>query len=251
MKPLLLFVGDSWGDYPGVGGDVGTQFESVGYDVDSIAQHGQTLDHMAYDQGHGVKLGRLFTREQQRGRTPLAVVVSAGGNDIAGADLFGLLNHARSGLPALNESAVDGAFERLATAYRHLLFGLRGLSARLFGHAIPTIVHGYGYPTPDGRGFLGGSGILPGPWLRPYFERRGHFDQMANAATMERLVDRMYGTLASVVATAGLEHVRLVDIRPRLRTSGSYRDLWADELHPTELGFARVAAAMLETIGTP
>ena len=37
----------------------------------------------------------------------------------------------------------------------------------LLGAPVPILLHGYDYPVPDGRGFLGGWGPLPGPWLEP------------------------------------------------------------------------------------
>jgi len=40
-----------------------------------------------------------------------------------------------------------------------------------------AILHGYDYPVPDGRAFMGGWGFLPGPWLEPGFREKG-FEQM-------------------------------------------------------------------------
>ena len=72
---------------------------------------------------------------------------------------------------------------RLRDAYACLIGGLTELSRQYLNRPIPILIHGYDYPVPDGRGFLGGFGPLPGPWLEPGFHRKGHPDQGKNAAT--------------------------------------------------------------------
>jgi len=47
--------------------------------------------------------------------------------------------------------------------------------------------------------------------------------------------------LIDLAALPGFSHVRFVDLRGTLSTGADYRDWWANELHPTEPGFRRVA----------
>ena len=104
-----------------------------------------------------------------------AILLSGGGNDIAGDEFALLLNHAASGLPVLNESIVEGVIDvRLRQALLSLIGTATQLAAHYFGEAKPVVVHGYGYAVPDGRGFLGGGWMLPGPWLEPGFRRKGY-----------------------------------------------------------------------------
>jgi hypothetical protein len=243
----LLAQGDSWFDYPCH--HVLERLEALGYDVDSIAHRGDTIESMAYERGHSVKLARMFEKAHSRGRKPKAILLSAGGNDIAGDELSLLLNHRHSGLPVLNQSMIEGAIsERLSSAYRSLLSGVTGLSRYYWKESLPILVHGYGYPVPDGRGYLGGDWILPGPWLRPSFHRKGWLELPENQAVMMHLIDRFNAMLSCLVEQPGFEHVHYLDLRPVLQ-AGSYREVWSDELHPTKYGFGLVAdrfASVLE-----
>ena len=101
---------------------------------------------------------------------------------------------------------------------------------------------------PDGRGVLGGTWFLPGPWLRPGFHRKGHGDLDANTATMGRLIDRFNDMLARLSQDPGFGHVRYVNVRPLLSNGANYRSDWANELHPSPRGFAAVAARIAAAV---
>jgi len=112
------------------------------------------------------------------------------------------------------------------------------------------VVHGYGYAVPDGRGFLGGGWLLPGPWLEPSFRRKGYASLEANVAVVKKLIDRHNAMLEDLAAR--MPGVHFVDARRLLssETAGrAYRRDWGNELHPTERGFRRVADAFAERIG--
>ena len=115
---VLVAEGDSWFDYPWT--DVLEELEDEHlYDVESVAHHGDRVEDMAYSEGQLEKLVRVIERVARSGRRPRAILLSGGGNDIAGVDEFAmLLNHAASPTPGLNESVVAGVIdERL----RHLI----------------------------------------------------------------------------------------------------------------------------------
>ena len=78
---------------------------------------------------------------------------------------------------------------RLRNAYAFLISGLTELSKGFLGRPSPILTHGYDYPSPDGRGFLGGFFVLPGPWLEPRFHKKGYGDVTANAKIMRSLID--------------------------------------------------------------
>ena len=136
------------------------------------------------------------------------------------------------------------------------------LSEAHFGERVRVVVHGYDHAIPDGRGYLGGSWLLPGPWLEPGFRRKGYVPADSrrrvaalgtNAAVVRELIDRhnaMLGRLVRDLAKEGLGHVRYVDLRGTLcgDVPAGYRADWNDELHPTRAGFDRVAALIAKEI---
>jgi phospholipase/lecithinase/hemolysin len=124
------------------------------------------------------------------------------------------------------------------------------------------VVHGYDHAIPDGRGYLGGGWLLPGPWLEPGFRRKGYVPADSkrrtralgtNAEVVRELIDRHNAMLARLVkdlASAGHGHVRYVDLRGTLSSAipAGYRADWNDELHPTRAGFDRVAERIAKAI---
>ena len=252
---LLIAEGDSWFDYPFY--DVLGALEADGYEIESVAHMGDTLEDMAHDPGQVERLTRAFEKVRDRGRKPRAILLSGGGNDIAGDEFATLINHANSGLPALNATVADGIIgERLRTAMASLIGVVTRLSESFFGERARVVLHGYDHAIPDGRGYLGGAWILPGPWLEPGFRRKGHFPETgrdripvleANSRVVRDMIDRynvMLSALVRDLTSAGLSHVRYVDLRGTLSTAlpSGYKADWGNELHPTKPGFAKVTA---------
>jgi lysophospholipase L1-like esterase len=245
---LLIAEGDSWFDYPLH--DVLSMLEDEhGFDVESVARKGDTVEDMAYAGGQFDDFARLLEKLLRQGRVPDAILMSGGGNDIAGDQFFMLLNHAASGLSPLNDDVVRGVIDvRLRDAYVFLISGITEIAVRLLNRSIPIIVHGYDCPVPDGRGFLGGFSLLPGPWLEPGFHRKGHGSLNANTTVMGKLIDRFNAMLRQLAGAAGFGHVRYVDLRGTLSHAAAYKRDWANELHPTERGFRAVALKIANAI---
>ena len=244
---LLVAEGDSWFDYPFH--DVLTMLEDEhGFDVESVAHKGDTVEDMAYSGGQFDDFARLLEKLLRQGRVPDAILLSGGGNDIAGNEFAVLINHAASGLPPLNDDVVRGVVDvRMRNAYAFLISGVTEIATRLLHRPIPVILHGYDYPVPDGRGVLGGFAFLPGPWLEPGFHRKGHPDVNANRVVVRNLIDVFNNMLRQLASMTGFEHVRYVNLRGTLNSS-SYKQDWANELHPTERGFKAVAARIAAAI---
>src|SRR4249920_2782174 len=114
---LLVAEGDSWFDYPLH--DVLTMLEDEhGFDVESVAHKGDTVEDMAYSGGQFDDFARLLEKVLRQGRVPDAILLSGGGNDIAGDEFAMLLNHAASGLPPINDDVVRGVIDvRTKNAY--------------------------------------------------------------------------------------------------------------------------------------
>lgn len=247
---LLIAEGDSWFDYPG--DDILAILEDdFGYRIESVAHKGDTIEGMAYDGTQLKSLARAFEHVKQDGRTPRAILLSGGGNDIAGDEFAVLLNHAQSGLPPLNPRIVEGMLEeRVRFAVGSVIGALTTLSQRLFARKAPILLHGYGYPVPDGRGFLGGFWKLPGPWLKPGFAGKGYEDLQRCCDILEDLINRFNALLKSIAGSQGFEHVTYVDLRPLLSNElpSAYKKSWTDELHPTDDGFELIAGKIDQAI---
>ena len=252
LNGLLIAEGDSWFDYPF--NSVLGELENLSYQIESVAHRGDTAEEMAYDPSQLAKLAGLFEKLGQRDEVPRAILLSGGGNDIAGTELSVVLNHKQSGLPAVNEEVAKGIIlGRLRFAMASLISAVSELSRKSFGRTIPVLVHGYDYPVPDGRGYIGGFWVLPGPWLEPAFRQKGYADMDERVRVMVGLIDRFNEMIESLPGQPGLEHVIYVNVRRTLSNElegRKYKKLWANELHPTDLGFQSVAAEFHKIIGT-
>lgn len=242
----LVAEGDSWFSLPG--SDVLEELEDLGYDIESLAHPGDTVESMAYSNGQLKKLARLLNRLATKSRVPRSILLSGGGNDIAGDGLAFLLNHRDSRLGTLNHSMVKELIDvRLYSAYDRWVSVVDELNAALFGQTIRVVVHGYDYAVPDGRGFLGGWWVLPGPWLKPAFDKKGYNTLAQNRDTVGQVID-CFNEMLERLAT-NKASVRYVDLRGTLRDVPPHhkRD-WRDELHPREKAFESIAARIAEAV---
>lgn len=242
---VLLAEGDSWFDYPMQ--DVLRLLEDdYLYDVESVAHMGDCVEDMAHSKGQFEEFARRLEKLLGQSKIPRAILLSGGGNDIAGDEFAILLNHATSSLPPLNESIVSGVIDiRLKAAYVRILSGLTAISKSYLGKPLPIVIHGYDYPLPDGRGFMGGWWKLPGPWLKPGFVKKGHADFATNSKLISTVIDRFNVMLASVCALPTFSHVRHLDLRGTLKSD---KKLWANELHPSAAGFDLVTKKFADVI---
>lgn len=239
----LVAEGDSWFDYPLW--DVLKMLEDEhGFDVESVAHKGDRVEDMAYGPGQLDAFCRLVEKLIRSDRVPRAILLSGGGNDIAGDEFGVLLNHAGSPIAGLNDDVVTGVIDqRIRLSYVTMITQVTRLCQNMLGRKLPIVTHGYAHAVPDGRGFLGGWGPLPGPWLKPGFSEKGFGDLDANTATVGKLIDRFNGMLRDLPRIDGFEHVKWVDLRNTLSSGPSYKADWGNELHPTKSGFSRVADA--------
>jgi lysophospholipase L1-like esterase len=243
----LLAEGDSWFDYPFH--DVLSCLEDEhGFEVTAVAHRGDTVESMAYSDGQLNDLVRTLDKMLRRGERPRAILLSGGGNDVAGDEFAQLLNHSRSPRRGLQADIVKGVVdERIRDSFVAMVAALTAICEERLQQRIPIVMHGYAYAVPDGRGFLGGFWFLPGPWLRPGFEQKGYTDARENQTIVDTLIDRLNAMQQQLAGSPGLEHLHHVDLRPVLPRD-DYREWWANELHPTKAGFRRVAQAIATRI---
>jgi hypothetical protein len=92
---VLVAEGDSWFDYPMQ--DVLRLLEDdYLYDVESVAHKGDCVEDMAHSKGQFEEFARRLEKLLGEGKVPRAILLSGGGNDIAGDEFAILLNHAAS-----------------------------------------------------------------------------------------------------------------------------------------------------------
>jgi hypothetical protein len=240
---FLVAAGDSWFDYPWHRDVLELLEDQHAYSIESAAHHGDPIEAMAYRNGQLDKIARCIEKILDKGATPKAVLLSGGGNDMAGQEFGMLLNNATSAIHGWNTDIIDGLLDqRILTAFKYMLAQIDALCQRKVGKSLPILVHGYDYLVPDGRGF---EGILAGPWLEPGF-REKLFESLKDRVDLMRIViDRFNTMLMNLAKDPAFRYVRYLDLRNTLSTAlanNAYRKWWDNELHPTEIGFAAVAA---------
>jgi hypothetical protein len=244
-KGWLIAEGDSWFDYPGT--DLLNALEQSAYDVQSVARAGDRVEMMAFGRGQLDKFAAAVEKVIASGHTPKAILLSGGGNDIAGSEFGFLINHAGSPKQGFNDSVVRGVIdERVRDAYVWIIRTISDLCQKMLKQKVRIILHGYGYPIPDGDGVLGGWGPLPGPWLRPGFIEKGFNSLPQNTDMMHELMDRFNNMLKGVAGD--FSHVRYVNLRDVLPAK---KMLWANELHPKDAGFKLAAKEIEKAIEAP
>lgn len=247
----LVAEGDSWFDYP-LHDVLKILEDNYAYDVESVAHKGDPIEEMAYGGGQLEDFTRRIEKLLRGGTCPKAILLSGGGNDVAGDAFAMLLNHACSSISGLNEQVVAGVIgQRISTAYITILSAVTQVCVDKTGNKIPVLVHGYDYPVPDGRGFLGGWWFLPGPWLEPGFRQKGYEDMARRVALAKDLIDRFNTMLGNLVALESFKHVHYIDLRNTLSNGADYKKWWSNELHPSEKGFEAVTkrfATVLEKL---
>jgi lysophospholipase L1-like esterase len=245
---LLVAEGDSWFDYPF--NDILSLLEGdYNYDIRSVAHKGDTLESLVYDRQQLSGLTRQLRVLRDREKIPKAILLSGGGNDVAGDELAIMLNHRLSTLDPINSRIAEGVInDRLRPALISLLAAITEISRDFFDKPIPILIHGYDYPFPDGRGFWGGWGPLPGPWLEPAFIQKGYGPTdtylQRNRDILSKLLDR-YNTMLRDVATLGsFPHVHYIKVIGRVER----QEDWSDEMHPAKSGFREIAAQFHDKI---
>jgi hypothetical protein len=234
----LLAVGDSWFDYPIH--DILTRLDdNYGYNIESSAQRGDPIETMVSQVGQLDKFARCMDKIVALGATPKAILVSGGGDDIAGKEFGMLINNIDLvPIPGWNDQVIAGVIDtRIAAAYRLMIVSINSICQKSLGRTFPILVHGYDYPVPDGRGFLGGAGLLPGPWLKPGFDEKLFSDINVTTQMMTTVIDRFNTMLQNLVREPGFQNVAYIDLRKTLSNSqGNYKDWWANEIHPSAGG---------------
>jgi hypothetical protein len=260
----LILEGDSWFSYPVYDEVTEVLRDEFNYNTRNAAHQGDTAQEIAYLPGQLSHFASLFEDLVADKHVARAILLSCGGNDVMDA-LAALMNPKGSGGAVWHPAVVQAVIhEQVPLAIAALVGRAVALSEQHFRQRRPVLVHGYGNPVPDGRGFKFVA-TLAGPWMKPVFVRKGRAsveddeiveELQANANAIEELMAIFNDTiLPGLAATAnqqfGAEVVHYVDVRGVLSShleDDDYRNDWANELHPTGKGFQKVARAIDEAI---
>jgi len=256
----LLAQGDSWFDYPPGTDLIDCLHSKYGHTITNIAVAGSTLNDEAYGPVPREMFGLPFGPKQsddpdritelvhhiQQGSDQgkfQGLLLSAGGNDVAGDEFFSFINNARSGLTPVNAEVLDGVVNGTCkTAYLYLIdTALKAANDPGF----KIFTHGYDYPWPDGRGVIHFLGWKVGPWFDPTFNEKNYPYEDEDTAQLQarhdiivKFIDAVNDMLAGIAADVNYKgKVFHADLRGTLKSA----DDWANELHPVNSGFSALA----------
>jgi hypothetical protein len=123
------------------------------YDVIEVAYPGATLNHMAYgpdtkqigdfDSSNPSQLAEtIYAIKRHR---PQLILLSGGGNDIAGPEFIQILKHVDSPAPGINPKVLEGLLDSYEEAYNTIIQSIGHVLDRNSIDA-KIILHGYDYP---------------------------------------------------------------------------------------------------------
>ena len=233
-KPLtILAEGDSWFRYV-VGKAVVFQLERLmNIKIQNIASPGDEVSQMLSPR-QLERLVKLLKQGPAKGWKYDCLHFSGGGNDLVGKDRFHKwLNEYQTGMSALeliNQTTLHAEFALIRSSYEELI-KLRDK------HSPKThlFFHGYDFAIPNGEGVC-----WLGPWMQPGLSFR------RIPKTKRRDVVRLFlSQFAQLLDSIAEQHNRVVIVP----TQGILTDTdWANELHPTNSGFKKIARAFQHEI---
>lgn len=156
------------------------------------------------------------------------ILLSGGGNDIADKNLPDFLTDSGT---HINEVEISKAIELLKGDYQAIFNTLSAIPGKKF----EFILHGYAYPPVNGRGVItafdkSSNALLqrlsPGPWLKPYFEKKGVLDRKEQENIIGNFIDRFNNMLKSLVAS-NVHYVDLLTVTDKVERNRG----WCNELH--------------------
>lgn len=237
-KPLLrvLAEGDSWMHYDcGLGVMHYVTWLMRGRAAClNIAASGDTMANMMKLPGRA-ELDRQL-RSGVDGAPWDVLIFSGGGNDVAGDEFANWL------LPFAGQTDPLAAIAQprfgALLAQLSLLYGELGSRVHRYSPGTRVLLNGYDFAIPNGVGVP-----FAGPWLTPGFTARGYdVTSLAfRSQVVKLLLQQFAGMLGAVCAV--FPFMQLMPTQGLLK-----RNEWANELHPTNGGFRRVAGVFVNAL---
>ena len=154
------------------------------------------------------------------------VVLSGGGNDIAGLeDLSEIMQVGDQTDPKswFEPQSFDDRFDAIQMGLERAAY-----LCTLFSPGVPILAHCYDYAHASGKSLLWFSA-----WLKPAFDRFGVPDEL-RSDVVRVMINELAARNVRIANKA--EHYHFIDTRGTLKTSD-----WANELHPNKGGFNKIA----------
>lgn len=240
---VMLAEGDSWFDYPLTGNGLPLQ------DTDIIAQlrhygaHPPTILNLAH---HGdAAIDELSLPKQERMITALrdksnwingkpdAILISAGGNDIAGDQFCIFLDFNDGKTAGLNADRFGKALGAVEACYL-ALFEMRNR----YASGVPIYGHCYDFPIPNGK-----HPSCAGPWLKPSLDFCNWGLEDGTRIAKEAL--SAFRQMLERLAADPKNNYHLIQTQGTLKP-----DDWANELHPGVLGFGKLSQKFYKVLMT-
>ena len=232
---LNIFAeGDSWFDYP-LSRDTIDWITVDGTpqpEILNLSHYGDATTQML---GVAKRKRIIDNLQDPENGTFDALLFSGGGNDIAGDQFcLWLVQFVAGANPAdaVDTQRLEDMFVVIQAAYVDLI--------KIRDSIIPNCViflHAYDFAQPTGQGVCG-----LGPWLKPSLDLRGWTDFPVAAEIIKEVLQRFDKVLAQLEQ----QYKNVV----YLHTQGTLSPAtdWANELHPTEQGFNKIAAVFLQAL---
>ena len=229
----MLLIGDSWFWYPA---------DNIAFEV-SAALPAQTLVVVGYNGAEAADWSGKYRKDidfgfKMYGKGVQALMLSGGGNDIAGmSDFMRLLkddcSKAQNHLECFREGQPYALIAKIMGAYREVT-----LRFRAWNSTAPVVMHNYDYAWPTGKGVFG-----PADWLKaPMDKAKVPKDAKLRRDIFRELLDQLR------VAQLALKKEKSLGTLVAVRSAGTMPDeptgferWWANELHPTPQGFKLLA----------
>lgn len=230
-NPTVMFFGDSWFWYPisNLPRAIHASFST--HDFLVIGRNG--ADASEWKDKFRKDIDRAF---KFYGDAVQALVLSGGGNDVAGsADFLRIINADCSKATSVKECYQPGQPESLLSG----LFGAHKaviLKFRAHNPRAPVLLHNYDNAWPSGKGLFGPSDWLKAPMDAAKVPKKLRRDLFKDL--IAQLHD-MHQALAKDAALAPVVAIRTAGTLPeKADEAGSW---WANELHPSVRGFQLIA----------
>ncbi|MBS0505766.1 MAG: hypothetical protein JSR53_00125 [Proteobacteria bacterium] len=248
-KKKILLEGDSWFSIPDIA-NIPIQLDSLlDLSILCLADPGDTLEEIS--EGAQFKNLENLIKDNRYGQKWDALMFSAGGNDVIGPEIKGLLRKSEviesvDPNDHLDPKAVKETFRQI----RKRFIALKRLRDKSkINSDTPIFIHTYSYLTPRNIAHKAFVWNVAGPWIFPYMTAMGITDCAAQSNIVAFLLDKFWTTLQGIAEEPD-SNFFVIDTRKSLtpvacvdrNTSFEY---WRDEIHPTSRGFSVITKAFV------
>lgn len=249
QKKRFLFEGDSWFSIMDLA-SIPLQFDSkLDLSILCLADPGDTLEDLA--DGRQFDILERLVKNERHGQKWDALFFSAGGNDVVGPEIKGLLKApANPGstdpVDYLDDVAVRETFKQM----RKRFVTLKTLRDKSKANPdTPIFIHTYSYLTPRNVAHRVLAWKVSGPWVFPHMTHRGITECALQQRIVKHLLDGFHDVLKEIADEPG-SNFHVIDTRKSLApVACAVRDsdfaLWRDEIHPSSKGFAQITEKFL------